>query len=297
GTGRDHGARARGQCGVLQPDHGAARERARRVRAGQAGRVRARRRRLQARFRDAHRRDRRRLGAARRADQAPGVCRVEGDAVSAAAQSGASGLAFRPISSMGSVILALRFLTIARVGGHEAEGPDALGRAAWWFPVVGLVIGALLAIADRGLALVCPAVLATTLVLTLWKAISGGLHLDGLADCLDGLAGHDVQRRLAIMRDPHVGAFGALGLICCLLVNVGAPLGLSTASRLRMLLLAPAVGRLAPLLVGPDASAPGRAHGMGARFMCARPRWAGPTHLVALLVLTAMLLGAVGPLM
>src|SRR5262245_56620770 len=155
----------------------------------------------------------------------------------------------RPISPMGSLILALRYLTVVPVSGREADGPTALGRAAWWFPAVGLALGALLAAVDRALALVCPAVLAAVLVLTLWKAISGGLHLDGLADCLDGLAGRDVERRREIMREPHVAAFGALGLICCMLVDAGALLGLSTPSRSRVLLLAPAVGRLAPLLV------------------------------------------------
>ena len=42
---------------------------------------------------------------------------------------------------MGSLILALRFLTVVPVPGRESAGPPALGRAAWWFPVVGLMLG------------------------------------------------------------------------------------------------------------------------------------------------------------
>jgi adenosylcobinamide-GDP ribazoletransferase len=198
---------------------------------------------------------------------------------------------------MASLILAVRFLTIAPVRGREPAGPDALGRAAWWFPAVGLALGAVLAGADRGLTLVCPAFLSAALVVTLWKAMTGGLHLDGLADCLDALAGADVGRRLEILRDPRIGVFGALGLIWCMLLDVGALTAIPPAPRSRILLLAPAIGRLAPLLVGPRFAPATPEHGIGARFLQALPRWAGPTHLVLLLALTVMLLGAGGALM
>jgi adenosylcobinamide-GDP ribazoletransferase len=101
---------------------------------------------------------------------------------------------------MGSLILALRFLTIIPVPGQESAGPSALGRAAWWFPVVGLLLGIGLAIVGRAADALFPPLVAAALVVTGWKAVTGGIHLDGLADCLDGLAGRDPARRLAIMR-------------------------------------------------------------------------------------------------
>src|SRR5215475_12365004 len=113
---------------------------------------------------------------------------------------------------MASLILAVRFLTILPLPGHEARGPGALARAAWWFPVVGLGLGALLAVADRALAAVLPPLLSAVVVLALWKAVTGGLHLDGLADCLDALAGATRERRRAILRDSRIGVFGTLGL-------------------------------------------------------------------------------------
>ena len=60
---------------------------------------------------------------------------------------------------MASLVLAVRFLTIVPVPGREAAGPGALGRAAWWFPAVGLALGGGLMLADRALAAVVPPLL------------------------------------------------------------------------------------------------------------------------------------------
>ena len=96
---------------------------------------------------------------------------------------------------MGSLILVLHFLTIVPVPGREAGGPSALGRAAWWFPVVGLLLGSTLAIAARAADALFPPLVAAALLVTGWKVATGGIHLDGLADCLDGLAGRDPVHR------------------------------------------------------------------------------------------------------
>ncbi|MGH7401649.1 MAG: adenosylcobinamide-GDP ribazoletransferase, partial [Candidatus Rokuibacteriota bacterium] len=151
---------------------------------------------------------------------------------------------------MGSLILALRFLTIVPVPGREAEGPSALGRAAWWFPVVGLMLGGALAVTGRLIDAVWPPLLGAALLATVWKVATGGIHLDGLADSLDGLAGRDAARRLAVMRDSRIGVFGAAGLALLLLLTVTALAGLSASVRLRVLVLAPVIGRVAPLLAG-----------------------------------------------
>jgi len=195
-----------------------------------------------------------------------------------------------------SLILAARFLTVVPVPGREAQGGRALGRAAWWFPLIGLLLGAALAGMDRILALAFPPLLAAGLVLSLWKGATGGIHLDGLADCLDGLGGRDPEHRRAIMRDSRIGAFGAIGLILYALIAFLAIAGLPAAVRGRVLLVAPALGRLAPLLVGPRlrAATPGR--GAGAAFVAAMSSWAGPAHLLLVVALAAWLLGEWGVL-
>ncbi len=178
----------------------------------------------------------------------------------------------------------------------EAEGPGALGRAAWWFPVIGLGLGAGLVVADRMFLTVVPPLLGAVLLVAVWKILSGGLHLDGLADAVDGLAGRDAERRLAIMRDSHLGVFGAVALGLCLLVFVGALDAVPAPRRPAVLLLAPAVGRLAPLLIGPlfPAATPGE--GAGADFLAGLSRWATPAYVAALWILSATMLGSWGGL-
>ncbi|HVC64393.1 MAG TPA: adenosylcobinamide-GDP ribazoletransferase, partial [Candidatus Dormibacteraeota bacterium] len=82
---------------------------------------------------------------------------------------------------MGSLILALRFLTVIPVPGRESTGPSALGRAAWWFPVVGLMLGSALAVAALAADALFPPLVAAALLVTGWKVATGGIHLDGLA--------------------------------------------------------------------------------------------------------------------
>ena len=198
---------------------------------------------------------------------------------------------------MGYLVLAVRFLTIVPVPGREATGAEALGRAAWWFPAVGAALGACLVAADHLLAFLFPPLLGSILVIGLWKVLTGGIHLDGLADVLDGLAGRDAERRLAIMRDSRIGVFGAAGIVLCFLISAGALDALPAGRHPEILLLAPAAGRLAPLLIGPlfPAATPGQ--GAGAAFLEGLSRWAAPVSVAGLWILAAALLGPWGGLL
>jgi adenosylcobinamide-GDP ribazoletransferase len=195
---------------------------------------------------------------------------------------------------MGSLILALRFLTLLPLPGREADGPHALGRAAWWFPVVGLLLGAALALAGWLVDALWPPLVGAVVVVGAWKLATGGIHLDGLADCLDGLAGGDAARRLVIMRDSHIGVFGAAGLVLLLLLAVTALAALAASLRLRVLVLAPVVGRVTPLLAGAWLAPATPGQGLGAAFAAGLSRWAGLAHLLAAGGLAVALLGVVG---
>ena len=197
---------------------------------------------------------------------------------------------------MSYLLLAVRFLTIVPLPGEEARGSGALGRAAWWFPAVGLALGAGLVVVDRILLTVFPPLLGAVLLVAIWKILTGGLHLDGLADAVDGLAGRDAERRIAIMRDSHLGVFGAVALGLCLLIFVGALDAVPAPRRPAVLLLAPAVGRLAPLLIGPlfPAATPGE--GSGADFLAGLSPWATPVYVAGLWILSATMLGSWGGL-
>jgi adenosylcobinamide-GDP ribazoletransferase len=190
--------------------------------------------------------------------------------------------------------VAVRFLTIVPVPGREASGPGALGRAAWWFPVVGLALGAALALLDQGLARLFPPLLAALLVVSAWKITTGGIHLDGLADCLDGLGAGGREQRLAVMRDARIGVFGAVGLIIALLGAVVSLAELPPGLRWRALVLAPVIGRLAPVLAGAWFAPATPGSGSGARFLGALPTAAGHAHAVLIAGLALWLLGAGG---
>ena len=158
--------------------------------------------------------------------------------------------------------LALGFLTTLPVSAGEYDARE-FSRSARYFPWVGLLLGLLLSAAYLALDLILPPLLVSVLVTILWAGLTGGLHLDGLADCCDGLlAPVPPQRRLEIMRDPCVGAFGAIGLILFLLLKVAA-LSASTAV-LPALLLATTWARWLLLLVA--RRPPARTGGMGAGF-------------------------------
>ncbi|HXG05210.1 MAG TPA: adenosylcobinamide-GDP ribazoletransferase, partial [Candidatus Binatia bacterium] len=150
---------------------------------------------------------------------------------------------------MHGLVEAVRYLTILPVGGRGAVAARGPGAGAAWFPVVGLGLGAVLIGVDQLASRVFPPLLAALLTLTAWKVLTGGLHLDGLADCLDATGGRDAAHRLAIMRDSRIGAFGALGLILLLLLELAALAELAPPRRWRALLVVPAIGRAMPVVL------------------------------------------------
>lgn len=118
--------------------------------------------------------------------------------------------------------LAFSFLTTLPVPKFRFEAAK-LGQAGLWFPLVGGVLGCLLAGTYWLLSGWMPLGVTAVLVIILWAGLTGGLHLDGLADCCDALlAPVSPARRLDILRDPCLGTFGAAGLFLVLLLKITA---------------------------------------------------------------------------
>ena len=164
---------------------------------------------------------------------------------------------------MKSLKLAFSFLTVLPVPAAGTPVPGDLGRAAAWYPLVGLVLGGLVALAKTGLDLVFPPLLAAGLTAAVWALLTGGLHLDGLADCCDGLLSPvPRERRLEIMRDPRLGAFGGAGLALYLMLKVFAILSLPPGLSVGGILLAAVTARWLILLAGRQPMA--RSDGLGA---------------------------------
>ena len=96
-------------------------------------------------------------------------------------------------------------------------------RIARWCPFVGLLIGLLLSIVDLFLNFChLPSLTRTALIVAIWVAITGGLHLDGAMDAADGLSVTDPSRRLEVMKDSATGAFGAMAAVIILLLKTTA---------------------------------------------------------------------------
>src|SRR5437867_1561091 len=194
---------------------------------------------------------------------------------------------------MTGLVLAVRYLTIVPLPGRAAHGVDALGRAAGWFPVVGLGLGLVLVGVERVASILFPSLLAALLTVTAWKVLTGGLHLDGLADCLDGLVGRDAEHRLSIMRDSRIGAFGAVGLILFLLLEIAAVAELPAGLRWRALLVVPALARATPPLLARCFRA-AKVEGHGAAFRSGLRAGAAPVALIPALALVWAGLGVAG---
>ena len=115
------------------------------------------------------------------------------------------------------LILALQFLTRLPVPTVPDYRPEDLSRCAVWFPAVGLLLGAGVWAALYAGASLDPW-LGALLALLVWTGLTGALHLDGLADLCDalGAAHRDRTRFLEVLRDPHVGTFGATALIAAI---------------------------------------------------------------------------------
>ncbi len=163
------------------------------------------------------------------------------------------------------LILALQFLTRLPTPQVQAFSAADLTHSAHWFPLVGLLIGTLLAGAGA-LAGTLDPWLGALLSLLVWVWVTGALHLDGLADMSDGLgAGHrDPARLLAAMRDPHVGALGVVALIALILSKLVLLMLLLREHQALVLLLIPAWARLGTLCWA--SRLPPLDPGMGERF-------------------------------
>jgi adenosylcobinamide-GDP ribazoletransferase len=188
-----------------------------------------------------------------------------------------------------SLALAVGTLTVLRVPVVGRVERAELAASTAWYPLVGLGVGLVPA---AMLLLPLPPLPRAALALAAWVAVTGALHLDGWADCCDAAfapgradAAATRERRLAILRDPHLGTFGTVGLVLLLL---GKWTALAHVPAFAPLVAAPVArwGMVRALHAHP----PARADGLGAAFAGGVPLgWASAalaSVLLALLLLT-----------
>ncbi|MFO7643180.1 MAG: adenosylcobinamide-GDP ribazoletransferase [Desulfosarcina sp.] len=145
---------------------------------------------------------------------------------------------------MNALIASLQFITVLPLGKPRPFDPKGI---IIHFPLAGLAIGLFLALFDLLVSAFWPPTVAAVLDVMLLAAISGALHLDGLADTADGLYGlRDREKRLAIMKDSRVGAMGLVAVTSVLLIKAVA-LGNIGSERFLVLMVVPAFARSAML--------------------------------------------------
>jgi adenosylcobinamide-GDP ribazoletransferase len=186
---------------------------------------------------------------------------------------------------------ALSLFTIVPVGGPAEIDRNAAGRIIVWFPAVGALIGA---VAGGGLLAVeagghgtARRLLAATIAAALLAVLTGGLHLDGLADTVDGLASRQpTDQALGIMRRSDIGPMGVCAVIFILLMQVFSLATLPAGWLSALALVAAAMtGRVAVVLATGLPSA--RPEGFGALIAGATTRRVRLTVGVLLLAVAA----------
>ncbi|VVO21556.1 adenosylcobinamide-GDP ribazoletransferase [Pseudomonas fluorescens] len=189
--------------------------------------------------------------------------------------------------------IALQFLSSLPIRLPGMPTPQEVGRSLLFYPLVGLLIGVILW-ALNWLLLGTPLLLHAALLLTAWVLLSGGLHLDGLADSADAwLGGYgDRECTLTIMKDPRSGPIAVVTLVLVLLLKFAALLALIEQPHSVVLIIVPLIGRGAMLglfLTTPYV----RPGGLGQALADHLPRLAG-MQVLAVSVVACVLVAGLG---
>ena len=147
-------------------------------------------------------------------------------------------------------LLAVQFLTRLPVPTANIYTPRRMAASVRYYPLVGVLIGALCAASFFLSDLVFPTAISVLIAIAFGLLITGGFHEDGLADTFDGIGGGlSRDKALEIMRDSRLGTYGTLALIIALGLKALALSALTPALILTGLILAHGVSRLSSVLV------------------------------------------------
>lgn len=165
---------------------------------------------------------------------------------------------------------ALSFLSVYRLpgAGEVSLTPEDMAASFASFPLVGVFLGVGGLIPALLLSSVAPALVPAVLVVIFHAVSTRGLHLDGLADLADGLGGgFTPERRLEIMKDSRIGAFGTIALILALLLKTVSIAALIEHHSWAGLIMAPLLSRFSMVLTAYGSPSARSQSGLGRLFL------------------------------
>jgi adenosylcobinamide-GDP ribazoletransferase len=195
---------------------------------------------------------------------------------------------------MRPLLAAIQFLTVIPVPSRFQTGEEDLRRSLVCFPIVGLMLGAMLAVLDPVILQLLPLLPASVFLVIGMLALSGCLHMDGLADTADGfLSSRPKERMLEIMRDSRIGPMGVIAIVCGIALKTAALSSIPGPEHWRVVFLMPLAGRCA-LVFGMKAAPYARGQG-GLASVFGRPGWLALSISAAVLTTASwLILGRLG---
>ena len=146
---------------------------------------------------------------------------------------------------MKSFLTALQFLTIFPLRKHTKD-EKRLGESMAYFPVVGLLLGGILVLVNRGFSVILAPLVADVLTIVALIILTGALHIDGFIDTIDGFGGGRTKEEiLRIMKDSRVGAFGMVGIVSLIMLKLVLLHEMPLEIKKGALFLMPVMGRWA----------------------------------------------------
>ncbi len=191
---------------------------------------------------------------------------------------------------MKPLFAAIGFLTVFPVPSSLMGNDRHLARSLWAFPIVGAALGFFIAALDIALCRLFPAYIASIFDGVALLLLTGGLHLDGLADTADGFfSSRSREQVLQIMKSGNSGPMGVASVVCVLLLKTAVLAAVSPHQRFSVLVLTPLAGRCAMVWMMRTLRY-ARPHGTGAIFS-KKPSWFAVSLSLSFLVAIGYLLG------
>lgn len=143
----------------------------------------------------------------------------------------------------------LQFLTTIPLPVRLDVKEEDFGKGLIFAPVIGLIIGGVLAVSYWAASIIFPNYITAILTFSIYILLTGGLHIDGLGDTFDGLfSNRPKERILEIMRDSRVGTNAVIAIVCVILLDIALLSEINRGYIISFLILMPVAGRIGSLI-------------------------------------------------